>query len=67
MSKTDTLCPGIPTLIDDKNPDGIVHYLKIFDESTGNKLCDQSGCKFVMRDKNGNDVWQTDYMPATIK
>jgi hypothetical protein len=66
MTDSATLCPGIGTVLG-KDGRPIIHYLKRINESTGNLLCDQLGCKFDYRDRDGKDTWQSGYVPEIAK
>lgn len=65
MNQSNILCPGISTILDDKTGKPIVHYLQNISDN-GRLFCVQSGCKYAYYDENGEDVWVSDYIPATI-
>ena len=66
MTQSSILCPGISTTSDPKTGEPIIHYLQKESEESGNLVCGTGGCKFMYRNKDGQDVWQSDYVPATI-
>lgn len=64
VTTSSILCPGIHTCLDDKQIP-ITHYLKRHPNSQ-NLVCGQGGCKFMYRDKDGKDIWQSNYLPGVI-
>lgn len=66
MVQTSILCPGIPTCLDDKQKE-IVHYLQRDPNNPNpNLVCATGGCMFMFRNPDGQDIWRSDYKPATV-
>lgn len=66
MVRTTILCPGIPSLLDNENKP-ITHYLVRDPDSVfQNLVCDQEGCQFSYKTKDGLDEWRAGYIPLVI-
>jgi hypothetical protein len=56
---TDEECPG--------SVDENKHFLSIISEETGNKICTNDRCYFVIKYKDGSGAWQGNFNSITAK
>lgn len=59
MSQTNEECPG-------SQPEN-KHYLFVISPNTGNRICRNSKCYFVVKYSDGSGAWEMGFDPTTAK